>query len=186
MIERFRFVWVRRLLLGVAVTAIGVTAASNTQAHFRKRSLVVVFSGTSQGETRHINGMDMNCFDVKILDPERRRVIGKGMDCLDMGSVMGIEGGDGFTIDNTQIFRLRGGTLVSSLTTTIQAAGKGSPGVTNITGSVPPPGSNQIVYGNRRYRRARARVRLNGDVDMSRFPDENIITFDCIFRIDFH
>ena len=50
---------------------------------------------------------------------------------------------------------------------------------------VPDEGGNQIVSGTGRFRNATGRVRLNGDVDMSLFFSDNIITFDCIFRIDF-
>ncbi len=156
--------------------------ASSSSAH--SRSVVVVFTGTSTGEMREIDGVEHDCFDVDITDPESGRVVGTGTDCLDLASITPIGDDGGFTLNNVQFFDLRGGSIVTSITTTIQPVGGGSPDATHVTGAVPDEGTNQIVDGDRKFQGATGRVRLNGGVDMSLFG-ENIITFDCVFRIDF-
>jgi hypothetical protein len=169
------------LILAALTIAIPVTV----QAHSKQRSVVVVFTGSPTGEYRMIDGVEMNCFDVDIIDPESGRRLGKGTDCLDLASIMPIGDDGGFTIDNVQFFNLKKGKIVTRVTTTIQPVGAGSPSATHITGAVPEEGTNQILDGTKRFRHAQGRVRLNGEVDMSLFGSDNIISFDCIFRIDF-
>lgn len=172
------------MLVLVLVFALPLYGGSIAQAEAAQRSIVVVFTGTSTGAFRMIGGIEMDCFDVDITDPVSGRILGTGTDCLDLNSISPIGGDGGFTINNTQFFNFPEGTIVTAVITTIQPAGVGSPGVTHVTGAVSADGENQVVDGDRRYSGAQGRVRLNGGVDMSQFGD-NIITFDCIFRIDF-
>ncbi len=145
------------------------------------QNIVVEFVGTAQGEFRDIDGIQMDCFDVDIVDPATGRVIGHGSDCLDLGS---IGGGDptieGFAINNTQFFHLDGGFVKSLVRTTIQPVLDGSSvGNTHITGDVP---GGEILEGTGRFSRLEGGVaRLSGAVDMSQFFSDNIITFNCIF-----
>ena len=66
------------LAVVVAGLSLAVVVAIATQAHQKQRSLVIVFSGTAEGETRVIGGDDMECFDVDIIDPESGRKVGNG------------------------------------------------------------------------------------------------------------
>ena len=168
--------------IGLIIAAL-IAIPAIVQAH-SKPSVVVVFTGNPTGEFRMIDGVEFDCFDVDIIDPKSGRSVGSGSDCLDLNTITPIGDDGGFTIDNLQIFNLEGGTIVTSITTTIQPAGAGSVGVTHITGAIPTEGSNQIVDSNGQYQYAQGRVRLNGAVDMALFGD-NIISFNCLFRIDF-
>jgi len=173
----------KKLILILAAIAIAIPAM--VQAHSQEQSLVVVFTGNPTGEFRDIDGTEFDCFDLDIIDPVSGKSVGSGSDCLDLGSITPIEDDGGFTINNVQFFNLKGGSIVTRLTTTIQPAGAGSVGVTHITGAISADGSNQILDSDGRYQNAQGRVRLNGAVDMSLFASDNIISFDCIFRIDF-
>ena len=64
---------------------------------------------------------------------------------------------------------------------TIQPVLEGSPGITHITGSIGD--EMNIVAGTGRYQNAQGTARLVGAVNLARLADENIITFDCVFRI---
>ena len=168
------------LLVLLLVFALPLYGGSIVQAQAIPKSIVVVFTGTATGEFRDIGGIIMDCFDLDITDPVSGRILGTGTDCLALTNTpIGDDGG--FTIDNTQFFHLPQGTIVTSITTTIQPVGAGSPGVTHVTGAVEADG---VLHGDRRFRNAKGRVRLNGGVDLTDFGS-NIITFDCIFRIDF-
>jgi hypothetical protein len=173
------------VVVALAIVTIHLFGSSSAQAQSSERSLVLVFTGSPVGEFRDIGGIMMDCFDLDITDPESGGIIGSGSDCLDLASAMPIGDDGGFTLNNTQFFDLPGGRIVSSITTSIQPVGAGSPGATHTTGAVPDEGTNQIDDGDGRFRDAQGRVRLNGDVDLSLFESDNIISFDCIFRIDF-
>jgi len=170
------------MLVLLLVFALPLYGGSIAQAQAIPKSIVVVFTGTDiLGEIRDIDGTDMDCFDVDITDPVSGRILGTGTDCLALTTTpIGDDGG--FTIENTQFFHLPQGTIVTSITTTIQPVGAvGSPGLTHVTGAVEADG---VLRGDRRFRNAKGRVRLNGGVDLSQLGS-NIITFDCLFRIDF-
>ena len=175
----------KKLMLALMlVFVLPLYGGSIVQAQAIPKSVVVVLTGTATGENRDIGGITMDCFDVDITDPVSGRILGTGTDCLDLASITPIGDDGGFTINNTQFFHLPEGTIVTEIVTTIQPVGAGSPGVTHVTGAVSADGGNQVVDGDRRYSNAEGRVRLNGGVDMSLFG-ANIITFDCVFRIDF-
>ncbi len=165
------------LVVGLTLVAFH-SVASSAEAQSSEQSLVLVFSGTATGDNA---AGPIDCFDLDIVDPRSGNVIGTGSDCLDLNSITPIGDDGGFTLVNRQFFNLPGGTLVTELTTSIQPVGVGSPGATHITGMV-PDGPGQVLGGTRRFRNASGRVRLNGGIDMSLFP--NTITFDCIFRVD--
>ena len=174
------------MLVLLLVFALPLYGGSIVQAQALPKSVVVVLTGTATGEFREIRGTTMDCFDVDMMDPVSGRILGSGTDCLDLASIALIGGGPGFTIDNTQFFHFPEGTLVTEIVTNIQETGAAaSPSVTHITGAVSTVGVNQVVDGDGRYKNAQGRVRLNGGADMSLFGGSNIITFDCVFRIDF-
>jgi len=160
-------------------------SASAYGGHARRPNIVVEFVGTAVGEFRDIDGVEMDCFDLDVIDPRTGRVIGEGSDCLDLNSIVGDPlGGEGFALSNTQFFHLRGGFVKSSLRTTIQPVVEASSaGNTHITGDAP---GGEILEGTGRFRGLEGGVaRLSGAVDLSQF-DSNIITFNCIFVLSSH
>ena len=145
-------------------------------------NIVIELVGTVVGDFRDVGGVEMDCFDLDVIDPRTGRVIGEGSDCLDLSSFAGDPEGAGFAINNTQFFHLQGGTIKSQLRTTIQpVSSPGPPGPTHITGDVP---GGEILEGTGRFRRLEGGVaRLSGAVDLSLFDPAgtNTITFNCIF-----
>ncbi len=162
----------------VAFATVGDATGSN---------IVIELVGTAVGEFRLIDGVQMDCFDIDVIDPATGRVIGAGTDCLDLGSIAGGDpaAGEGFAMNNTQFFDLQGGSVKSRLRTTIQpVVDASSPGNTHITGDAP---GGAIVEGTGRFKRLNGGVaRLSGAVDMSQFFSDNIITFNCIFVLSNH
>ncbi len=167
------------------VLMIGVLTAQVPGNDDSEDNLVLVISGTNEGEMRDIFGTMMNCFDVDLLDPVSGESVGSGTDCLDGASVTPIGDAGGFEINNVQFFHLDDGTIVTGLRTTVQPAGPGSPDLTHFTGAMPAPGEpNQIIAGTGDFEDAEGRVLLNGGVNLSLLGSDNIVTFDCVFRIE--
>ena len=163
----------------------GVSESHVGGGHARGPNIVIELVGTAVGEFRVVDGIEMDCFDIDIIDPGTGRVIGEGTDCLDLASITGDPlGGEGFALSNTQFFHLRGGFVKSSLRTTIQPVVEASSaGNTHITGDAP---GGEILEGTGRFRGLEGGVaRLSGAVDLSQF-DSNIITFNCIFVLSSH
>ena len=52
-------------------------------------NVVVILKGTATGELRDIDGVEMACFDVDLVDPMLDRVVGQGTDCLDLSGIAG-------------------------------------------------------------------------------------------------
>lgn len=170
----------RRLPIAIALTALTVLSAAASAA---PPDRAVILRGEAVGETRDIDGVSMECFDVELVDPESGMTVGTGSDCLDLASIVEIGDDGGFGIDNTTFFHFLDGTLVSESRTTVQPVEESTDGATHITGEVADV--ENIVEGTGRYRKAGGRTRLSGIVDMSSFDAENRIGFDCIFVIDF-
>ena len=59
----------------------------------------------------------------------------------------------------------------------------GSTEYTHITGAVPSPYVNNVIYGDGKFKKAVGSVRLSGAVNMSALS-EGLIFFDCVFVID--
>ena len=171
------------LMGGVLSWTVNWQAPANAQVdHARGRNLAVVVQGTATGEFRMIDGVEMDCFDVDLVDAASGWIIGPATDCLDLASIVpDPSGGDGFSISNTTFFHLPGGMIKSRNRTTIQPVLEGSPGITHITGDL--AATPNILAGTGRYQNAEGTVRLTGAVDMSLLGD-NIISFNCVFRID--
>jgi hypothetical protein len=83
----------------------------------------------------------------------------------------------------TTFFYFPGGTLVSRGRVTVQPVLTGSTDFTHITGAVPSPYGNNVIYGDGKFKKAVGSVRLSGAVNMSAFAD-GLIFFDCVFVID--
>ena len=181
---RTKKILVPALLMGSALAwTVNWQASANAQiAANIGRSLAVVLQGTAEGEFRMIGGVEMECFDVDLVDAASGRIIGRATECLDLNSIVpDPSGGAGFSISATQFFHLPGGMINTSMRATVQPVLEGSSGITHITGSI-GDGMN-IVAGTGRYQDAQGTARLNGALDLSRLS-EDIVTFDCVFRID--
>ena len=87
----------------------------------------------------------------------------------------------------TTFFYFSGGTVVSQVDTTVQPVTHGSPDFTHITGAIPWPGENNVIYGDGKFENAEGPVRLSGAVNLSNFDPEMgkyEITIDCLFTLD--
>jgi hypothetical protein len=120
------------------------------------------------------------CFDVDLVDAKSGNVIGSASDCLSSIS------GDkviGMALTGTTFFFFPGGTLISQGLTTVQPVLHGSPDSTHITGAIPSPDGNDVIYGDGKFKNANGPVRLSGAVNLDMLGN-GIITFDCVFIID--
>ncbi len=118
------------------------------------------------------------CYDVDLVDVKSGDVIGSATDCLTNINPMG----SGVALTGTTFFFFPGGTVVSRGLTTVQPTLHGSSGFTHITGAVPQPGDNSVVYGDGKFKNASGPVRLSGAVNLTNFPAA--ATFDCVFVLD--
>ena len=120
------------------------------------------------------------CFDLDLVDVKTGAVIGGATDCLtDINP-----SGDGLALTGTTFFFLPGGTLISRGLTTVQPVTHGSLDFTHITGAIPQAGDNSIIYGDGKFRKSAAPVRLSGAVNLSKLGSDGEITFDCMFAIN--
>jgi len=87
-------------------------------------------------------------------------------------------------LTGTTFFFFPGGTLISRGLTTVQPVLHGSADFTHITGAVPSPTDNGVIYGDGKFKKAAGPVRLSGAVNLSLLNSDGIITFDCVFVID--
>ena len=76
------------------------------------------------------------------------------------------------------------GTLISRGLTTVQPVLHGSVDFTHITGAIPSPGDEGVIYGDGKFKNASGPVRLSGAVNLSELASDGLITFDCMFLID--
>ncbi|MCH8881404.1 MAG: hypothetical protein IID34_16170 [Planctomycetes bacterium] len=179
---RTKKVLVLVLLMGSALAwTVNWEASANAQIGGSGQNLAVVLQGTALGEFRMIDGVEMECFDVDLVDAASGRIIGGATDCLDLSSIVADpDGGAGFSVSNTQFFHLPGGMIQTSMRSTVQPVLEGSPGITHLTGSIGD--EMNIVAGTGRYQNAQGTARLNGALNLARLGDQ-IVTFDCVFRI---
>lgn len=133
---------------------------------------------TEQGTTR----TDL-CFTVDLADltkGEKGKIVGTATDALaDVQTVS-----DGLALTGTTFFHLPQGMLVTRGLTSVQPTTHGSPSATHITGAIPNPEENNILFGTGAFAGARGSVRLSGAVNMSNLSTRNEITFNCLFVID--
>ncbi len=161
-----------------------LTIAGTAPAAHADNSIVVVIKGAAKGMTYPIpitnqGTVQGNCFTVPLLDLRTDKEIGTALEC--MSDVYTSNGG--FATTATTYFHFAEGILVSRLRATAQPIIEGSPLMTHITGGIPAPGDNQILYGTGKFKNAKGAVRLSGAVNMSNFGNNEII-FDCIFVIN--
>ena len=175
------------------VILVTLLSASSANAGGFRKNIVVVLGGTGTGydgsERFEQFGltpdpMGVTCFDMDLIDARTGWVIGSGADCL---SNMGGDGAFGISLTATTFFHFPGGNLVSQGQVTVQPILTNPDGIppqfTHVTGAAPIPGTNNVIYGDRRFRNAKGQVRLSGLVNLSQFTS-GIIDFDCVFIID--
>jgi hypothetical protein len=118
------------------------------------------------------------CYDLDLVDVKTGNVIGSAADCLSNLNLIGT----GVALTGTTFFFFPGGTVVSQGLTTVQPLLHGSPDFTHITGAIPQPGDNNVVYGDGKFENASGPIRLSGAVNLTNFPGQ--ATFDCVFVLD--
>jgi hypothetical protein len=168
-------------------------ATSPLMAH--GKTIVVQLLGKADGFLRPVPAPDGGqrpddaiCFQVPMFDVPTGLQLGTALDCL--SDIVDDEDG-GVTLTDTTIFRFpRNGRLVSYGRVSIRELRdtESAPASTHITGSVPLPGTKNIITrrGTQRFEGATGSVRLSGAVNMSEFfgnPNEPI-AFNCLFVIE--
>jgi len=126
--------------------------------------------------------LDAVCFDLDLVDVKTGKVIGTASDCL--SGITPSLTDNGIMLTGTTFFFFPGGTLISQGLTTVQPVLHGSSDFTHITGAVPSPGDNGVIYGDGKFKNASGLVRLSGAVNLSALNSDGLITFDCVFIID--
>jgi len=129
-------------------------------------------------ELDHVPG-DAACFDLDLVDLKTDHTIGWATDCLSNINPVG----DGLALTGTTFFHFNEGTLVSRGLTTVQPVLHGSANFTHITGAIPEPTDDSVIWGDGRFKKADGPVRLSGAVNLSKLASDGEITFDCVFLI---
>ena len=126
--------------------------------------------------------LDALCFDVDLIDAKTGNVIGAASDCL--SGITPSVTDNGTMLTGTTFFFFPGGTLISQGLTTVQPVLHGSLDSTHITGAIPTPSGDGVIYGDGKFKNASGPVRLSGAVNLSMLNSDGQITFDCVFVID--
>jgi len=176
------------------VILVTLLSASGANAAGIGKNIVVVLGGTGtadvSGEHFYQLGLEDElaelggaaCFDIDLIDAKTGNVIGSGADCL--SRVTPSETDDGMLLTATTFFYFPGGTLVSQGLVTVQPKVLDSlEEFTHVTGAAPAPSEDNVIYGDRKFKKAAGSVRLSGLVNLSQF-DLGVIDFDCVFIID--
>jgi hypothetical protein len=173
------------IFLLILVTLLSVSGAG---AAGIGNNIVVVLAGTGDGYGGNekfaqfgLDALDATCFDMNLIDAKTGNVIGRGSDCL--SGMTPSKSDNGLTVTATTFFYFPGGTLVSRGLVTVQPVHDGSPDFTHITGAVPSPYDNNVIYGDGKFKNAYGTVRLSGAVNLTNFASGSIV-FDCVFVID--
>jgi hypothetical protein len=124
------------------------------------------------------------CWDFDMLDIKTGNSIGAATDCAEIIGFVETELGDGYEVIGTTFFYFPGGTVVSTSNTTVMPVIHGSPDFTHITGDVPEEGTNNVLYGDRKFKSATGTVRFSGAGNFSTVFDDWVISIDCLFTLD--
>jgi len=180
------------IFLAILVTLLSAGAAS---AAGIGKNIVVVLAGTGTPDTsgEHFRQLGLEdelselggafCFDIDLIDAKTGNVIGSGADCLSGMTPSTTD--NGMSLTATTFFYFPGGTLVSQGQVTVQPIltnSAGTPQFTHVTGAAPLPTESNVIYGDRKFKKATGSVRLSGLVNLMNFPAS--IDFDCVFVID--
>jgi hypothetical protein len=179
----------KKTVLIMFTLALFTFATSPLMAH--AKTIVVQLKGKAEGFERNVPAPDSgqipnaNCFKVPMFDVPTGLQLGTALDCL---SDVVADADGGVTLTDTTIFRFpRNGRLVSYGRVSIRPLQdtESAPASTHITGSVPLPGTKNIITrrGTQRFEGSTGAVRLSGAVNMSKFVSDNEIDFNCLFVI---
>lgn len=174
------------VFLVILVTLLSASGANGAGVG---NKIVVVLAGTGtayngdeQFERFGLDPLGALCFEMDLIDAKTGNVIGNGSDCL--SGITPSDSDNGMSLTATTFFHFPGGTLISRGQVTVQPVLDGSEGYTHVTGAVPPPTANNVIYGDRKFKKAAGSVRLSGLVNLAALASEGMITFDCVFIID--
>ena len=172
-----------------ALISISLLASNTLYAAGTGNNIVVRLAGTATAypgndlfNQHGLSPLDALCFDVDLVDAKTGNVIGAASDCL--SGITSSVTDDGVMLTGTTFFFFPGGTLISQGLTTVQPVLHGSPDFTHITGAVPSPSGEGVIYGDGKFKNASGPVRLSGAVNLSMLNSDGQITFDCVFVID--
>lgn len=187
-----RMSWVTAIKLVLLVGIFTISGLPPSAIAGGKKHLVLQLKGTGTEEMRwyDTDGDGTNdtyapCFDVDLYNPATGKRIGQGTDCLDVTTPPDEEGN--LALTGTGFFHLGKSTLVVQGLTTVrpvlQPTSRDGIEFTHITGA---NGDGGVMYGTRRFQNTSGKVRLSGQVDMSKLASDGTIYFDCIFIVDFY
>ena len=118
------------------------------------------------------------CHQMSLIDPATKLELGQGIDCL--ANITPDDNG-GISLTAVSIFKLPGGTIMStgqtSLTAFIDGAGAGEGARTHISGSMPTV--DNIIAATGQFAGMTGRARLSGTMVVG-----EPLFFDCIFIVD--
>ena len=172
-------------IIGLAVVLIGNTAIAAGPGN----NIAVRLVGSQESFSSNlvfpqygITGAEAFCWDFDMVDVKTGNIVGYATDC---GAIIGIVG-EGWQVEGTTIFHFPGGTIASRVLTTVQPVTHGSPLFTHVTGAVPIQGTNNVIYGDGKFRSAVGTVRFSGTGDFSQMDPVSggVINIDCIFILD--
>ena len=139
------------------------------------------YDGNGLFEEFGLEPLDALCFDLDLVDVKTGNTIGSASDCL---SDIGGSPSDGLMLTGTTFFFFPGGNLITQGLTTVQPVLHGSADFTHITGAIPTPSEEGVIYGDGKFKNASGPVRLSGAVNLDLLVSDGLITFDCVFIID--
>jgi hypothetical protein len=171
------------------VIVVTLLSASWANAAGIGNNIVVRLAGTAQAYNGNdlfkefgLTPLDALCFDVDLIDAKTGNAIGNASDCL--SGITASVTDNGTMLTGTTFFFFPGGTLISQGLTTVQPVLHGSTDFTHITGAVPSPTDDGVIYGDGKFKNAAGPVRLSGAVNLGLLNSDGKITFDCVFIID--
>jgi hypothetical protein len=121
------------------------------------------------------------CYPLDLVDVKTGKVIGDAVDCLT--NIDDETYAPGVALTGTTFFNFKSGTVVTQGLTTVQPILHVPNDFTHITGAIPSPGDNNVIYGDRKFHGVSGTARLSGAVNLTGFPGS--ATFDCVFILDF-
>jgi hypothetical protein len=155
-------------------TTIGVRLVGTDQA----------YPGTALFDAYGVVGPDSLCWDFDMLDINTGDSIGDVTDCAAIIDIVDTEQGDRYKVLGTTFFYFPGGTFVSRVYTSVMPVTHGSPNFTHITGAAPVEGTDNVLYGDRKFKSATGTVRFSGTGNLSTFFVDGVISIDCLFTLD--
>jgi len=174
-----------RTLSLYAITATFIFAGSIAHAAGTGSNIGVRLIGTDTAypsddifDAFGVQGPSSYCWDFVLEDITTGNVIGEVTDCGDDIEELGFE------VIGTTFFHLPGGTVGTQVLTTVQPVTHGSFDHTHITGAIPQPDDNNVIYGDGRFANAEGTARLSGAGNFSQFLDTGELSADCVFVLD--